>query len=108
MPIKIQDGIDLIRSKGGLKAWTDLQIHQAIHRAIKECALTYTVDGEGEIDGLCFGKWTSFDYTGLPHEFHVIYITGKLEVFIQYLKDTFPSCVKITGERQGKVIEYNF
>lgn len=93
----LQQSIELIRSRNGLPHWTDDEIKREISRSIKEVAMTYTVDKEGKIDGICFGKWLS------KETFHVQYITGNLKYFLNYLKDTFPNCKQLTGFRKGKL-----
>lgn len=102
MPVDVQEGIALIRKHGVLEGWTDEDIHQAIHKAIKSFAFSYTTDPTGKLDGIVFGYWRS------QRELHITCCIGRLSVFVKKLKESFPACDKVTGYRQGKFTEFSF
>lgn len=90
--MKIIDAVNFIRSKGVLKNWSNGQIAIGILNAIKQSAITWTTDLEGNINGICFGEWqddaTTFNVTLLAGE-------SSPRVFFRYLKETFPQCKKV-------------
>lgn len=95
--IDMTECVNFLRKNNVLKNWTDTQIVIGINRAIKECALTYTTDKNGKLDGLVFGRWVN-DFT-----VHITAIAGKgkLKEFFAYLKRVFPNCTKIEAVRYG-------
>jgi hypothetical protein len=95
--MKIIEAVNFIRSKGILTQWTNEQIAYGIKCAIKESAATWTVDAEGNLTGIVFGKWeengTLFHVTCLAGE-------GSPSVFFRYLRNTFPQC---TSVKMGRI-----
>jgi len=102
MPPTVKDAIEFIKSKDGLKNWTDYQIIEALNRAIKECAFTYTIGSDSKLDGIFIGYWEEPVKT-----IHAIYFAGKYKLFLKYLKDVFPTCKNITAIRFGKLKKYS-
>jgi hypothetical protein len=94
--IKIEEAIKFIRERGGLTHWTDDEIKMGISKSIQNYAFTYTRNEKGELDGLAFGQWITSE------KLHISYMTGKLNVFMDYLRNTFPKCKYITAFRKGK------
>lgn len=92
--MKIIDAVNFVRFNDILKDWTNEQIAIGILSAIKHSAITWTTDTDGNIDGICFGRWENNAIS-----FHVVAIAGKStpRKFLKYLKETFPQCKRITG-----------
>lgn len=93
----LEQTIKLIRSRNGLPHWTDDEIRKEISRAVHENAMTYTISENCKVDGICFGKWITNEH------FHIMYLTGKMRHFLDYLKNRFPQCKTLTGYRKGKL-----
>jgi len=101
MPNK-QEALDFIKSKGGLKGWSDNQILGALDIAIRQCAFTYSIDEAGKLSGIFIGRWIK------PTEnLYAIYFAGNYKRFLNYLKNIFPACKQIEAMRFGKYKIYH-
>jgi hypothetical protein len=95
--MRVIDAVNFIRSNNILNSWTNEQIALGIVTALKESAITWTVDENNNLTGIVFGRWEN-DATS----FHVVAIAGKNspKTFFRYLRRVFPSCKRITGFRK--------
>jgi hypothetical protein len=93
----LNEAVKFIRSKSGLKHWTDEEIKNELQRSINEYSLSYTTGSDGKIDGIVFGKFISRE------KFHVQYIAGQMKHFIKYMVETFPDIKYLTGFRKDRL-----
>lgn len=100
MSVAVKDCIDLIRSKGGLKSWTDGQIAATIMQSLGDYAITFTTNAEGALDGILFGKWENSD------TLYIYYATGRMKEFISYYRHMFPDLKYYKGMRGDKILTY--
>lgn len=100
--ITLQEVINFIRANGVFEKWTDTQILMYLDDSIKSCALAFTRDREGKLNGICFGKWEND-----AESFHVACLIGELKPFVKYLTQTFPQCKQVTGIRQAELMKYS-
>lgn len=100
--ITIEKSIKFIRENGILSAWSDKEIAEGIGKAIRDCAITYNINQKQELTALCFGRWTNIAC------FHVTCFAGRgqLNIFMNYLRSTFPKCKTLTAYRNGKFVTY--
>lgn len=97
MPPTIKETIEFIHSKGGMENWSDAQIEEIILRSIKQCAFTFTLDAENKLESIFIGKWN------IPTiSLHAVYCTGKVKVFLKYLRSIYPTCHSLTRFNKGK------
>ena len=101
-PPTVNDCVNFIKDHGVLPEWDYFQIQEAICKAIKECSLTYSVAGDGRIDGICLCKWNSSD------SLHVIAMVGKgkIKTFYPYLKNLYPQVKLLTYNRSKPDLKF--
>lgn len=96
--MRVIDAVNYVRSKDILKGWSNGQIAVGIKNAIKQSAITWDTDKDGNLTGIVFGRWEDN-----ATSFHVIAIAsdnGSPKRFLSYLKKTFPNCKRITGMKR--------
>ncbi|SRR6266496_5434744 len=99
--ISIDQAVAFIRKFEILKSWTDDEIKWAIIRAINDNALAYTIDKDGNLNGLCFGE----DFRE-EKRLHIKCLVGykKIKDFIRYYKEKYPGYF-ISAYRYNKFVK---
>lgn len=110
MAIRIKDLIDYIQQHpkrdAVWKGWTDVQLCDAIQKAIKDNALCWCLDSEQKLCGIVIGKADVSTKT-----LHIVGIIGDCKyVMAQFLLvfiKRFGFDWTLTGNRNGKLKKFN-
>ena len=97
----LQDCVRFIEASDVLPEWTNIQLCEAVNKAIKDCSLTYTIDESGRINSICLGKWNS------DGSLHITAMVGKgkIKPFLAYLKTIYPNVKYLTFYRSKRNLQ---
>ena len=98
--MKIIDAVNFCRANGVQPEWTNDQLCIGIKNAISACSIVYSVDANGNLNGLAFGKWSN-NATAI----HAYGIAGQgtPRLFLRYLRKVHPQCKTLTwNDKDGK------
>lgn len=102
MQPSVQDCVDMIKLHNVLPDWSDIQVANAVFKALQDCAFTYTTNTDGKLDGLCLARWDN------ETSLHIMAMIapGKVWNYLRYLRKVFPKTKHITFYRSKTDLQF--